>query len=263
MLNQNQRDKVISALLQLNFSEKEISVYIAALELGESSIPMLSRETSISRGTVFDIVEHLKTNGFLAEIKHGTKRRLVPESPTNRLYRLLDKKHDELRRAQKDVDDILPILRTINAKDDAKPQIRTYFGEKGFHQVWDEIFRDGRDFLSIARIETFIEFSGEKFLLDINERKKKLKLKSRAINEDSPWGRHMQENDPKYGRETRLAPKEFLFPSTEIIFGDKIAMFSTQKENIILIIESHDFAESHRAYFEMMWKFLEKTKAAA
>lgn len=258
MLNKNQKERIISALSQLNFTEKEILVYIAVLELGESSIPMLSKEAGISRGTVFDIIEDLKSQGFLAEIKIGKKRRIVAESPTNRLYRLLDKKHDQLKRMQKEVDEVLPILRTINVKEDFKPQIRTYFGEKGFKQVWDEIFQEGKDFLSVARIETFIKFAGEEFLIKINEKKKKLDLKSRAINEESLAGQKMKRGDEKYNRETRLAPKEFQFPSTEIIFGDKIAMFSTQKENIILVIESRDFAATHRAYFEMMWGLLEK-----
>jgi hypothetical protein len=205
------------------------------------------------------LVENLKSKGFLAEIKKGKKRRIVAESPTNRLYRLLDTEHDHLKKMQKEVDEVLPILRSINVKEDFKPQIRTYFGEKGFKQVWDEIFAyEGKNFLSIARIETFAKFAGADFLTEIQERKKKLGFTSRAINEDSPSAQKMKSNDKKFDRETRLAPKEFQFPSTEIIFGDKIAMFSTQKENIILVIESRDFAETHRAYFEMLWKFLEK-----
>lgn len=259
MLNQNQKEKVESALLQLNFTEREIAIYIAALELGESSVPMLSKETGLSRGTVYDLVENLKSKGFLAEIKKGKKRRIVSESPTNRLYRLLDAEHDHLKKMQKEVDEVLPILRSINVKEDFKPQIRTYFGEKGYRQVWDEIFSyEGKSFLSIAHIETLIKFAGEDFLWEINRRKKKLGFTSRAINEDSPSARKMQSVDKEHLRETRLIPKEYQFPSTEIIFGDKIAMFSAQKENIILVIESRDFAQSHRAYFEIMWKFLEK-----
>ena len=259
MLNENQRAKIKSALLQLNMTEKEIIVYISALQLGESSIPLLSKETGFSRGTVYDLVEKLKNRGFLAEIKKGKKRQFIPESPTNKLYKILDAKQDQFKKTQREIEDILPILQSINVKEDFKPQIRTYFGEKGFKQVWDEIFSyEGKNFLSIARIETFLTFSGQEFLNEIISRKKKLGFASRAINEDSLPAQKMKSVDASANRETRLAPKEFMFPSTEIIFGDKIAMFSTQKENIILLIESKDFAETHRAYFEMMWKLLEK-----
>lgn len=258
MLNNNQREQIKTGLLQLSFSDKEIDVYIAILQNNESSIPSLAKETKLSRGTVYDITEKLKEKGFVVEIKKGKKRRLISESPTNKFYRLLDKKQDELKMAKTAVENILPAIKAINVNEDYKPQIRVYAGERGFRQVWDEIFYEKKDFLSIARIETYIKFMGKDFLTEIQERKMKLGLKSRAINETSPAAEEMRLSDVKYARETRLVPKDFQFPSSEIIFGDKVAMFSTREENIIIVIESKDFAETHRAYFEMIWKFLEK-----
>ena len=259
MINKIQKEEIKNGLLQLGLSDKEIAVYLSILQSSDSSIPSISRDTEFSRGTVYDLVEKLKKKGYVAEIKKGKKRRLTPESPTNRFYTLLDKKHEQLERDKKIVEDILPAIKSINASEDFRPQIKVYSGEKGFRKVWDEIFSyKGKKFLSIARVETFSKFAGEEFLAEILERKNKLGFSSRAINEDSPSARNLQVDDIKFNRETRLAPKEFQFPSTEIIFGDKIVMFSTQEENIILVIESKDFAETHRQYFEMLWKFLER-----
>ena len=92
----------------------------------------------------------------------------------------------------------------------------------------------------------------------MQERKLAAGISSRAINEDSPLARRMLANDEKYNRETRLTPQEFNFPSGEIIYGDNIAMFSTRQENIIIVIDSKDFAETHRMYFEMVWRFLKQ-----
>lgn len=258
MLNKNQKEEIKNGLLQLDFTEKEALIYLSVLQTANSSIPSLARETGLSRGTIYDLVEKLKERGFVAEIQKGRKRRLIAESPTNKLYVLLDKKQKQLEKSMAIVENILPTLKAINVNEDYKPQIKVYEGEKGFRKVWDEIFAEGKDFLSIARIETFLSFVGEDFLEEIMERKVKLGLASRAINEDSPAAMGMQSRDKKFNRETRLAPKEFKLQSTEIIFGDKIAMFSTREENIIVVIESKDFADTHRAYFEMLWKFLEK-----
>jgi len=258
MINKNQKSQIKSALLQLGFSEKEILVYLSVLQNSESSILTIANETRLSRGTTYDIVEGLKNKGFLAEIKKGKKRRIVAESPTGKFYTLLDKKHEELEKSQKTVEEILPIIKAINIAEDFKPQVRVYEGESGFKKVWDEILQyKEKKFLSIARIETFIEFAGEEFLQELQKRKIKLGFFSRAINEDSDLARKMQVGDVKFNRETRLAPKEFKFSTTEIIFGDKIAMFSTRDENIILVIESKHIAETHRVYFEMLWKMLE------
>lgn len=258
MLNKNQIEEIKSGLLQLNFSDKEVDIYLSVLQARNSTIPSIAKQTGTSRATVYDLVEKLKAKGFVAEAKRGKKRMIVAESPTNRLYQLLDDKHAQLEKSKEIVEKILPTIKAINITEDFKPQIRIYEGEKGFRRVWDEIFAEGKDFLSIARIETFLSFVGEDFLEEIMERKVKLGLASRAINEDSPAAAGMQSRDKKFNRETRLAPKEFKLQSTEIIFDDKIAMFSTREENIIVVIESRDFAETHRQYFEMLWKFLEK-----
>jgi HTH-type transcriptional regulator, sugar sensing transcriptional regulator len=259
MISKNQLKEIRNGLLQLEFSEKEIAVYLALLQSKESSIPSIAKETGLGRGTVYDIVEKLKTKAYATEIKKGKKRRIVVENPAQKFYTLLDEKHDELQKAKDVVDKLLPNLQALDVTDDFKPQVRIYEGEKGFRQVWDEIFSyEGKSFVGIARIETFVKFMGEEFLTEIQERKVKLGFTSRAINEYSEAGQAMVDIDEKYRRETRLAPKEFQFPSSEIIFGDKVAMFSTRKENIIVVTESKDFAETHRQYFEMIWKFLEK-----
>ena len=258
MLDKTQIIQVNKALLQLGLDKKEALVYLSALQQNESSVITLAKDTGLSRGTIYDVVEKLKEKGYFAEIKKGKKRRIVVESPTNRLYSLLDEKQHYLEKAQKIIEEVLPVIKSVYASEGFKPQIRVYEGEKGFHKVWDEIFRyPGKEFLSIARIETFVKFAGEEYLHKIQKIKTKKGFSSRAINEDSPLARSLQGSDKNYNRETRLAPKSMVFPSTEIIYGDTIAMFSTRDENTILVIESQDFAQTHRAYFEMMWELLE------
>jgi len=259
VLNKIQQEQIKNTLSQLGFSEKEGAVYLSALQNSNSSVLTIARDTELSRGTVFDIVENLKKKGYLAEVRKGKKRRLIVENPTNRFYSFLDQQHYELEKTKNLVEDVLPLIKTINANEDFNPQIRVYAGETGFRKVWDEIFSyQGKEFLSITRIETLVKFCGRDFLDRIQERKMKLGFSSRAINEDSLLSRELKAKDKEEKRETFLVPEEFKFPTGEIIFGDKIAMFSTKQENIILIIESKDFAETHRIYFEMLWKFLEE-----
>lgn len=259
MLNRIQNEEVMSGLLQLGLSQKEALTYVSIAQSYDASVPSISKETGLSRGTIYDVVESLKKQGFIIEIKKGKKRKLVAENPTNTLYSLLDDRHTKLQKAKGVVEKILPTLSALDQSDGFKPRIRVYEGEVGFRKVWDDIFScKDKNFLSLARIETFIEFAGEDFLDEIQKKKIKLGFSSRAINESSQSAQKLKDMDSKYNRQTRLAPNEYRFPSTEIIFSDKIAMFSTREENIIVVIESKDFAETHRQYFEMMWKLLQE-----
>lgn len=256
MFGKIQKDALRKALLQFNLNDKEILVYLAVLQ-NQDTVLTLAKATNLSRGTVYDIVEKLKAQSFLSETKLGKKRRIVLENPTSKFYSLLDSKHHDLEKAKNLVEEVLPIIKSVHADNNFKPQIRIYYGAKGFKQVWDEIFlAQNKQWLSIAKLETFVEFGGEDMLKEILSRKIKLGFTSKAIHENSPLARTFIIGDQKYNRETKLAPKNFSFPSTEIIWDNKIAMFSTEQENIILVIESRDFSQTHRAYFEMLWQSL-------
>ncbi len=260
MLNKDQQNQITDGLLQLGLTERESTVYLAVLHIGMASIIDIAKETGLSRGTSFDIVERLVEKGYFVQVKNGKKRRISVDNPTGAFYKRLDILHDRFSKTKKIVEEALPLIKSIDSRSDFKPQIRIYAGEQGFKKVWEEIldFED-KSFLSIARIETFIKFAGEDYLFQLQKRKSDLGFSSRAINENSVFAQRLVEVDDFANRETRLAPKEFEFPSTEIIYGDKIAMFSTKEENIIVVIESKDFAQTHRAYFEMMWKLLQKS----
>jgi sugar-specific transcriptional regulator TrmB len=256
MFSKTQKDSLKKALLQFNLNDKEILIYLAVLK-NKDTILDIAKETSLSRGTVYDIVEKLKTQQFLSETKLGKKRRIILGNPISKFYSLLDTKHHEFEKAKNLVEEVLPIIKSIHPDNDFKPQIRIYYGAKGFKQVWEEIFlAKDKQWLSIAKLETFIEFGGEDFFEEILTKKIKLKFKSKAIHENSPLAQKFFANEARHNRETKLTPKEFAFPSTEIIWDNKIAMFSTEQENIILVIESHDFSQTHRTYFEMLWQTL-------
>lgn len=258
ILDKTQEEKIRKGLLQLGLSYREAKAYLSTLQNPQSTILTISRDTGMSRGTVYDEVEKLKIKGYLIETKKGARRIITVENPTNKLYSLLDEKHQSLEKAKNIVEDILPVMKTIGATSAQNtPKVTVYSGEKGFKTVWNDIFACAeKTFLSIAKIETFVKFAGEKYLDELQIRKVKLGFHSRAINEDTEMAKKLKEEDSKYGRETKLLPKEYSFPSTEIIYGHKVALFSTIEENLILVLESEDFAKTHTVYFDIMWKFL-------
>lgn len=80
-----------------------------------------------------------------------------------------------------------------------------------------------------------------------------LGIKSRQIITDSRYAREIINKDTRENRISKLVPNEFLFPATEIIFGNKVAIFSGRFENIIMLIDSEEISKTHRAYFELIW----------
>ncbi|MBU3901279.1 helix-turn-helix domain-containing protein [Patescibacteria group bacterium] len=73
-------------LRKLGLKEKEVSVYLAALELGFDSVQNIAKRTGLSRPTVYEIIKALTGKGLMREIKRqgavqGQRSYFAAESP--------------------------------------------------------------------------------------------------------------------------------------------------------------------------------------
>ena len=59
-------------------------------------------------------------------------------------------------------------------------------------------------------------------------------------------------------REVKFLPKNFYFPSSMLIFQDKIALISSEKELVGIVIQSADLTEMEKQKFNLMWELLPK-----
>lgn len=254
-----QKDKIKESLLKLGLPETETKVYFAVLSQKEATVKTIADEARLSRGTVYDAIERLKKEGYLSETKDGKRRKIIAENPTNTFYSIIDKQQAEVNKKKDMVEGLLSMVNQFSASEKFKPRVRVYSREKS-QAVWDELFNcKDKSYLTISKIEFFINFYGREFLDNLWKRKVKLDFHSRAINEDSPLAREFKKGESERNLDLRLAPKGFEFPTTTVVFGDTLAMFSTsQGENFVVVIESKELTQTYRAYFEMMWKSLEK-----
>ncbi len=58
-------------LLSIGFSVKEIKVYLSSLELGESSVLDISKNSRINRTTIYPIIDSLTKKGLISLIQKG------------------------------------------------------------------------------------------------------------------------------------------------------------------------------------------------
>ena len=80
-------------LAQIGLSEAEASIYLAALELGESLPKHLAEKAQIKRPTLYKILPDLFAKGLLTQTIKGKRRYLVAEDPEL----LIEKKQSELK----------------------------------------------------------------------------------------------------------------------------------------------------------------------
>lgn len=250
-----------SALREIGLHENQIKVYLALLQMGEGNIHDISVNAAIKRTTAYSILDVLKTKGLVTYLEKAGHRTYYAENPKKVLFYFKDREQ-ELKTEAKKFEAVIPELSSIYNVQATKPKIRFYEGVEGLKQVFEETLtlKPNEEILAIATAAIIHEVLGDEWVANYLEARTKGKIKQKAIVEDSPLGREHQKNDKKENRITRLVPKEkFPFKNEINIFGSKV-MIASFKDQMGVIIESADVAQTWKAVFSLAWEAAEKYK---
>lgn len=239
--------KDIGTITQLlGLSNDEAAVYLAALELGESSIIEIARKSVVKRPTIYNFLEKMKERGLLTETRR--KKRNVFSAVSPRIVLGMAEARLKKLTAQ------LPELEAIENKSRTKPRVTFYEGVEGIKEVYADSLRyrniniDG-----FSDFEASTKVLGDEYFRDyyIPERIKR-GIVHRCILKDTPAGRRYRSGDNKHLRESRLMTGKGV--STEIhVHGNKVWLKSFRARIPFgVIIEDQDLADS----LEYIWKEL-------
>jgi sugar-specific transcriptional regulator TrmB len=237
-------------LEKLGLDNKEASVYLALLELGEGNIQQIAKKSGVKRTTVYDIIESLKKKRLLSSARKKKKELFYAENPKRLEDELEEKKHT-LRQ-------ILPELLSITNSLDKKPKVRFYEGIEGIKEVYkDALNYPDQELLAWVSEEAIIFFD-EKFLNEYYLPKRlEKKIWVRAIAVDNVYMQKYKGLDEKSLRKTKLVSAEQFPLKVEInLYAKNKITFMSFSEKIGLIIESQKIYTTLKSIFEMNWQAL-------
>lgn len=112
-------------LLAIGLSDKEADVYLAALQLGYSSVQEISQKANINRTTVYTHIKNLISRGLLSATEKNGKIFYVAERPEKLQY-IYEQQENEIKRRRQMLDQIMPKLESIYNVAKDKPSVRYY-----------------------------------------------------------------------------------------------------------------------------------------
>lgn len=237
-------------LQQLGLSEKEARVYLAALELGPENIQALTKKSGIKRSTVYEMIKNLKAMGLMSETTKGKRKLFIAAEPENLKKNLIQK--------ERLLAEILPELKSISNIGFNKPKIMFFEGKDGLKEIyWDTLKVKNKMEFWISPIRDIAETVGEDFLIKyIDERVKKgIWIKSLHISSKKvPTYKYL---DPatyeRTLRKVRFSPPEIDIANTIAVYDNKVAVMSSKKEGFGFIIESADYTNTMKVFYELLW----------
>ena len=244
-------------LSKIGLSEKETTVYLTCLQTGTASMSDIARNANYKRSTTYLIVDSLVMKGLISTQKKGAKIYYVPETP-KRLLSILRTRERELERA-------LPELEAIYNEPKAKPIIRVYEGIEAVKNIYENMynFLGGKEealfFSSVGDLYKYIPSVMEDYIGYIKKlSREKKNYRIRELNSGNREGENYAHNMKKIvgkNHEIRLLYiDKSPFRTDNIIFGNKLIIFSIVKEIFVVVIEDKNISDTYRIMFEAAWK---------
>lgn len=247
---------MLDMLQSLGFSEKEASIYLAALELGIASpVSTIAKKAGIHRTTTYDILEILVQKGVLIAVKKRSA--LYYEAlPPQKLVAYLKEQSDKFGRLADQAQGLLPELET-HYRAQNRPKVYFYEGEEGLIRVYEETLTSHSEILAYAsaqiNADTIPWYFPEYYL-----RRAAKKIPIRALFPDTPGDLERHLLDSKELRTSRILPKSKFSITPEINIFDNKIMIADWKEKLGIIIESEEIVNVFKQTFELAWEASEK-----
>jgi sugar-specific transcriptional regulator TrmB len=238
----------LDELINAGLSENEAKVYLAALELGETSVYRLAKKSGVKRTTTYLAVESLKEKGLISAFHKNGVTICYAESPKKLTLVLEEKK--------KALDRIMPELLAFNNLIDRKPKIRYFEGPESYKEVFSDVLK----YPGTEMLATFNEKFWNKdnyFVSYFIPKRKEKKIWARELFQDIPELRNLKREEQSHFFKSKLVPGDkFKIEIEMVIYGNNKVGFVSYDEEIAIIIESQKIHDTQKSFFETIWSLL-------
>jgi len=232
------------SLEYLGLDQKEAKVYLALLQLGSGSVPKISIKANVKRPTTYLILEELRKKGLVTLVPKPNKTIYTAQSPQQLM--------EEQREREEIIREKMPELLAMYNSQKEKPKISFFEGEENIVKLYEEIFKENEINIygSINSLSPEAEKQLEKNLHSIKTNKSMVR---ELLQADSKSIQFQQKNNSELHR-IKIAPEQYKFPTDNLIFGNKLAIFSYKDTPQAVVIESSDVVATYKSVFEILWK---------
>lgn len=245
----------MNELLSHYLGHRGASVYVAALQLGSTTIEKISKKTELPRSSCYLIITELEEKGLVSRNTRGKKEYVQAESP-ERLVEYLQREKD---RAQNGVQHILTELpqymALYNTGHEKKPSCRYYEGFNGVKLILEDSLRATEILVLCSGYCGVIEPRLSKYLdtyFDAVERKG---IHTYELLGGSPDTKeYIGTYESEFHKMREVSFSNNLKHIDKLIYGSCVATISFEELNGVVLENAHIAAFERETFFKMWGK---------
>jgi HTH-type transcriptional regulator, sugar sensing transcriptional regulator len=241
-------------LQKIGLTEKEAMVYLASLELGESSVQKIAQKAKVNRATTYVILEQLLAKGVVASVEQGSKRFFVATGPYA-LKQVIRQQSEEISDKKAKLEKLFPKLKKVHNTLPNRAVVRYYEGKEALQSV-RELSLEAKS----KQIHTFYSEEAILNVFDEDERKKYHKRRhkngvkfSGIYNAAAKggWDPAIKKDDTDV---VTVEKDDFHFPCDITIFDDYVSISILTGIPSGILLESESIAQTFRSIFKLAYE---------
>jgi sugar-specific transcriptional regulator TrmB len=229
---------IASTLLKLGLEEQEAKTYVALLDLGEATATKLAERTGLGRVHMYQLTNRLIGKGLASSILKGGVKYFLAAEP-EKLLQDLQEKEEELQK-------ILPELKARQQFSKPETKAEVYRGREGINTILKLIIKDQKPYYILGGAQEACGIFKLENTIFVR-RAETLNLPGKIL------ARKKDEFFVGRNEEYRFVPDSLLSSTTQMIWGNKTALFVWSEPYYVLVIESEEVAKNNLATFDYLW----------
>ena len=241
-------------LKEIGFTDGEVSVYLALIGIGESTIGPIAKRAHVTPAKTYPILEKLKEKGLITTIIKEKTTYFQLLNPT-RILNYLDRKQQDIDTQKEQINELIPQLLKVK-QEEPSYYASVYEGIKGIEQLYDEIddclLKNKEDWICFTSTGEYSDPRMIRFYArrDVVRGEKGISMKI--------LGLHSQREalEKKFVKHKHI---EFRFvnqalPTGLIIYGENVATLQWENGPIAFVIHSKENAQVYSEFFYDLWE---------
>ncbi len=230
-------------LEDLGFTNAEIKIYLALLELGRATAGPIIEKSGLQSSVVHATLNNLVSKGFISFVKEGQRNHYSAANPQHIVNYIEEKKSQ--------FESLLPELIAKQQNSKQKSEVMSFRGVKGIRELLSELLEaGGKEHHTFGSVKDSL-MMGDAFWINYHKRRAEKGIKARLI---------FNESLRKWCSKNRYLKAEYKFtktgfePLTEtIIRNDKIGIILWTEMPLGVLIQNKIAAESYDKFFHVLW----------
>jgi len=243
---------------EAGLTDGEAKVYIALLELGQSTTGPIIEKSKIARSFIYNILEKLIEKGLISYVVREGTRYYIASDPT-RILDYIEKRKNKLEQSKEKIKKLIPQLKSRDK--DTITDIQVYEGFRGLQTCFEhyhQICKKGDDVLCFGVIPHQDPKYHEYWEQDHKKRAKK-GITNRMLFNKGTDPKILKNRNSFKGCEARYMDSDIKTPAWLLMYKDTTQIYlQDKKKPIVIEIVNHQIAETFKAYFEDYWKRTKK-----